>query len=155
MQMTTSPCENCHSPLDATDKFCINCGSSALSASGPPTERLFALAIGYGIEKGTGTEPSEGRYLEVQNGRLSGTRFALEPGMTRIGRDPGKCNVLLDDVSVSRHHADLTTVEAKCTIVDAKSMNGTYVNGRRVDRLELRHNDLLQVGLFRLLYTQS
>ena len=68
-----------------------------------------------------------------------------------VGRDP-RADILLDDSTVSRSHAVFRRVDGKYEVVDAGSLNGTYVNRQRVDRAVLKDGDEIMIGKFRLVY---
>lgn len=89
--------------------------------------------------------------LVVIRGTNAGSRFALDPAVTTIGRHPDS-TVFLDDVTVSRRHAEIRAEGGSYRLSDAGSLNGTYVNGDRVDIHELVEGDQLQVGKYRLVF---
>ena len=69
--------------------------------------------------------------------------------MTTIGRHP-EADIFFDDVTVSRRHAEVTRTGGFFELVDQRSLNGTYVNGERVDRAVLDDGAELRIGKFRL-----
>jgi pSer/pThr/pTyr-binding forkhead associated (FHA) protein len=71
--------------------------------------------------------------------------------LTRLGRHP-ESEISLDDITVSRRHAEITRVGTQYVVRDVGSLNGTYVNQERIDEATLRHGDELQVGKFRLVF---
>lgn len=77
-------------------------------------------------------------------GRASET-FELDDGVTRMGRSPD-CEIVLDDDGISRQHAVLTCRGGRCTLEDKGSSNGTFVNGGRIERAELRDGDRVRLG---------
>ena len=90
--------------------------------------------------------------LVVTRGATAGARYALEPGETTIGRHPDS-SIFLDDVTVSRHHAIVRTEgSGQYRIEDDGSLNGTYLDGERVDSAPLREGAQIQVGKFRLVF---
>lgn len=80
-----------------------------------------------------------------------GARFLLDQPLVSVGRHPD-ADILLDDVTVSRRHAELRAVDGGYELVDLGSLNGTFVNGDRVDAVHLRSGMQLRVGRFRLSY---
>jgi pSer/pThr/pTyr-binding forkhead associated (FHA) protein len=70
---------------------------------------------------------------------------------TRIGRSPD-CEIFLDDVTVSRNHAVLVARDGGFFIEDQGSLNGTFVNRRRIDTSQLENGDELQIGKYRLTF---
>jgi pSer/pThr/pTyr-binding forkhead associated (FHA) protein len=88
--------------------------------------------------------------LVVVRGTNVGSRFALTSMLTTIGRHP-ESDVFLDDVTVSRRHAEVRREpDGHLELVDVGSLNGTYVNNERIERTDLAEGDQVQVGKFRL-----
>jgi len=101
-----------------------------------------------------GTEPSvsaEGPALVVRKGHEVGERFLIDRPRLTVGRDPG-ADIFLNDVTVSRQHAVLERVGASVKISDAGSLNGTYVNGLVVDSAMLGSGDIVQIGMFQMVF---
>jgi pSer/pThr/pTyr-binding forkhead associated (FHA) protein len=93
--------------------------------------------------------------LLVQHGPTSGARFLLDAEVTTVGRHPGN-DIFLDDVTVSRKHAQFLRTPSGFAVRDVGSLNGTYVGRQRIDGdVQLRTGDEVQVGKFRFLYQQS
>ena len=86
-------------------------------------------------------------------GGRSGETFHPQGERTTIGRSPD-CGVFLDDVTVSRRHAVLVQRDGRFAIEDQGSLNGTFVNRKRVDSSELSDGDELQIGKYRLTFLQ-
>jgi FHA domain-containing protein/zinc ribbon protein len=96
--------------------------------------------------------PIEGTALVVRSGGgRQGETFPLEGDRIEIGRSP-EADVFLDDVTVSRSHAVLSRGDDGYTIEDRGSLNGTYVNRRRVERAKLEDGDEVQIGKYRLAF---
>ena len=72
-------------------------------------------------------------------------------GMTAFGRHPDS-EIMLDDITVSRRHADIVRQGDQYSVRDAGSLNGTYVNLERVDDAVLHQGDEVQIGKFRLVF---
>lgn len=88
-------------------------------------------------------------------GAVSGSRYLLDEDEVTVGRDP-KSDILLDDSTVSRAHAVFRRVNGVFSVIDAGSLNGTYVNRQRVDQTTLKNGDEIMIGKFRLVFfTQS
>ena len=83
-----------------------------------------------------------------------GFRFLLNEDLHAIGRDPNN-DISLDDVTVSRRHAEIIRNAQKFTIRDLKSLNGTYVNARSVSDYELQQGDELQIGKYKFHFFQN
>ena len=84
---------------------------------------------------------------------VAGQSFSPDEGQTLIGRSP-ECHVFLDDVTVSRRHAELTRDGDTFSIKDLGSLNGTYVNRRRIETAVLENDDEVQIGKYRLTFLQ-
>jgi pSer/pThr/pTyr-binding forkhead associated (FHA) protein len=87
--------------------------------------------------------------LVVKKGPDAGTNFFLEKDVVTCGRDAGS-DIFLDDVTVSRRHAEIRRNGNEFTIVDSDSLNGTFVNRNRVDKAPLHNGDEIQIGKFKL-----
>lgn len=89
--------------------------------------------------------------LVVQRGPNAGSRYLLDADVTSAGRHPDAV-IFLDDVTVSRRHAEFRRDGAGFRVVDVGSLNGTYVNRHRIDDVLLVNADEVQIGKYRLLY---
>ncbi len=87
--------------------------------------------------------------LRVDHGPNSGSRFLLDGDLTTVGRHPSS-DIFLDDVTVSRKHAEFVRDGNGFVVRDVGSLNGTYVNRERVDARSLSTGDEVQIGKFRL-----
>jgi len=88
--------------------------------------------------------------LVVRSGEMTGVRFTLNNQLTRIGRNP-ESEILFDDITVSRSHAEISANEDGLIVRDLGSLNGTYVNRLIVEQSKLVHGDELQVGKFHMI----
>ena len=94
----------------------------------------------------------EGPALVVRSGGgRAGEHFVPQQESTTIGRSPD-CDIFLDDVTVSRQHAVLRRNDGRFVIEDQGSLNGTFVNRRRIESSELADGDELQIGKYRLTF---
>lgn len=98
--------------------------------------------------------PSGSALLLVRSGALAGARYLLDTAVTTVGRHP-EADIFFDDVTVSRRHAEVIRTGTAFEVVDQRSLNGTYVNGERVDRSALRNGYEVRVGKFRLNFFAS
>ena len=87
----------------------------------------------------------------MKRGPNAGSRFLLDSDLTTVGRHPGS-DIFLDDVTVSRRHAEFYRHGAGFIVRDVGSLNGTYVNRERIEEAELFGGDEVQIGKFRLLF---
>ncbi len=110
-------------------------------------------------EQPTGETPVQGveglppgaALLVVKRGPNAGSRFLLDQPTTSAGRHPDS-DIFLDDVTVSRRHAEFRQDDDTFQVVDVGSLNGTYVNREPVDSSELQNGDEVQIGKFRLVF---
>lgn len=89
--------------------------------------------------------------LVVKRGPNAGSRFLLDQPTTSAGRHPDS-DIFLDDVTVSRRHAEFRLEGNDFQVVDVGSLNGTYVNREPVDSATLANGDEVQIGKFRLVF---
>jgi pSer/pThr/pTyr-binding forkhead associated (FHA) protein len=95
--------------------------------------------------------PSGAGLLVVKRGPNAGTRFVLAGDVTRAGRHP-ESDIFLDDITVSRRHAEFVGQNGVYSIRDVGSLNGTYVNRERIEEAVLATGDEVQIGKFKLVY---
>jgi len=166
-------CTNCgkQNPDDA--RFCSQCGTRLVTGSGtpeaPPSVTDSTAAITFGApEKVEADErqlnpadsaavdalPQGHALLIVQRGPGAGSRFLLDTDLVTAGRHP-ESEIFLDDVTVSRRHAEFRRTPAGFTVSDVGSLNGTYVNRDRIDEVALQDADEVQIGKYRLVYFVS
>jgi len=89
--------------------------------------------------------------LVVKRGPNAGTRFLLSRDATSAGRHP-ESDIFLDDITVSRRHAEIRRTGDGYSIADTGSLNGTYVNKMRVEEAPLSSGDEIQIGKFKLIF---
>ena len=89
--------------------------------------------------------------LVVRRGPNAGSRFLLDSDLTLVGRHPDS-DIFLDDVTVSRRHAEFYRAGSRFTVRDVGSLNGTYVNRERIEEMDLTGGDEVQIGKFRLVF---
>ncbi|MDA7850352.1 FHA domain-containing protein [Acidimicrobiaceae bacterium] len=92
--------------------------------------------------------------LSLFNEEVSSTSWFLPNGLHKIGRLPEK-EIILDDVTVSRHHAFITVDDEEISITDEESTNGIFINGELLTESTLKSGDRLQVGKFSLIVTKT
>lgn len=150
-------CPQCGTPVPAHANFCPECGTAVATAGGdsPADDTTTSLDVGVlddrsGVEDIPDLRPGTGM-LVVIRGPNAGSRFLLDRELTTVGRHPDS-HLFLDDVTVSRRHAEITNEDGGLTIHDLGSLNGTYVNGDRVEERPLQTGDEVQVGRFKLVF---
>lgn len=105
-------------------------------------------------EAAAGIPGLAGFALIVASGPQRGLHWSLDEGVVEAGRNPD-AGILLDDVTVSRHHASFEVTDGTLVVRDLGSTNGTYVNGRRVDGARLEPGDEVIVGRFHLVVARG
>jgi pSer/pThr/pTyr-binding forkhead associated (FHA) protein len=106
------------------------------------------------LDAGASSVSVGGPALVVRSGGgIAGQTFHPPEGKTLIGRSP-ECQIFLDDVTVSRRHAELDRAGETFKIRDLGSLNGTYVNRRRIESTVLQDDDEVQIGKYRLTFLQ-
>jgi pSer/pThr/pTyr-binding forkhead associated (FHA) protein len=99
--------------------------------------------------------PQGSALLVVQRGPNTGARFLLDSETTTAGRRPDS-DIFLDDVTVSRRHAEfIRRPDGTFVVRDVGSLNGTYVQRDRIDEVVLRDGDEVQIGKYRLVFHPS
>ena len=98
--------------------------------------------------------PAGSALLVVQRGPSAGSRFLLDTELVAAGRHP-ESEIFLDDVTVSRRHAEFRRGPEGYRVADVGSLNGTYVNRDRIDEVSLQGGDEVQIGKYRLVYFAS
>ncbi len=101
-----------------------------------------------------GALPAGSALLIVQRGPNAGSRFLLDVDVVTAGRHPDS-DIFLDDVTVSRRHAEFRRDAYGVKVRDVGSLNGTYVNRDRIDEVQLSNGDEVQIGKYRLVYYAS
>ena len=95
--------------------------------------------------------PPGSALLVVKRGPNAGSRFLLDGPSTTAGRHP-ESDIFLDDVTVSRRHAEFVAEGSGFSVRDVGSLNGTYLNRERIDAAPLAGGDEVQIGKYRLVF---
>jgi FHA domain/zinc-ribbon domain len=145
-------CQECGFQNPESANYCARCGALLQKGEGAveTTQALTPDELG-DLEH----EPMvglDGPALVVrQGGGRAGESFRPSGDRTRIGRSP-ECEIFLDDVTVSRNHAVLIKRDDGYVVEDQGSLNGTFVNRRRIDTAVLKSGDELQIGKYRMTF---
>ncbi len=135
--------------------YCQRCGAFMAQSEPPPGATTASYKMGENDEP-DGTEmrelPARGRALVIRaGGGRAGESFTLGADRLTVGRRPDS-DIFLDDVTVSRDHAILVRRGEDYYLDDCGSLNGTYVNRRRIESHHLADGDELQIGKYKLAY---
>ncbi|GAA2090102.1 FHA domain-containing protein [Actinomadura alba] len=163
-------CTQCGHANPDDARFCSNCGTPLMRGVPPaPAERpgeststisLSGLEAALEGEQGEELGPDQmavealppgTALLVVKRGPNAGSRFLLDSESTSAGRHP-ESDIFLDDVTVSRRHAEFSRRGTSFSVRDVGSLNGTYVNRERIDEAGLSGGDEVQIGKFRLVF---
>ena len=165
-------CTSCGHPNSDASNFCSQCGTRLESVSGErsveatATISIAGVSDAQRVDGKTDTSdrqlnpvdaaavdalPTGHALLVVQRGPGSGSRFLLDKDVILAGRNPDS-DIFLDDVTVSRQHADFHRSGDSFTVTDSGSLNGTYVNRDRIDTVHLTDGDEVQIGKYRLVF---
>ncbi len=168
-EQTTVTCPRCgqHNPEDG--RFCTRCGAaltfSDAPAPSPSLDVTSTMTLGAMEESGADSPdsiadaharavealPGGSALLVVRRGPNAGSRFLLDEDVTTAGRHP-ESDIFLDDVTVSRRHAEFRRESGAFSVRDVGSLNGTYVNRERIEAATLAGGDEVQIGKFRLVF---
>ena len=161
-------CTSCGSQNPDDARFCSQCGTRLVSADQAESPAESTATITFGAPEKP-TESSSDRALNavdaaavdalplghallvVQRGPGAGARFLLDLDVVTAGRHP-ESEIFLDDVTVSRRHAEFHRSGGEFSVRDVGSLNGTYVNRDRIDQVALKDGDEVQIGKYRLVF---
>jgi hypothetical protein len=147
-------CARCghQNPDDA--RFCSSCGAPLTSEHDETTLTLAAVESADEDDELEhyldGLAPGVGLFV-VRHGPDAGSSYRLDKDSTSIGRHPDS-DVFLDDITVSRRHVTVDRNDQGYVLRDVGSLNGTYVNRKRVDEARLQYGDEVQIGRYRLTF---
>ncbi|SOD73820.1 pSer/pThr/pTyr-binding forkhead associated (FHA) protein [Jatrophihabitans sp. GAS493] len=157
-------CTVCGSENPPGSRFCANCGApigdERLPAAPDSTGIITTVTTATDGDADFSPDAHQGAIdalspgsalLVVKRGPNAGSRFLLDQDVTSAGRHPDS-DIFLDDVTVSRRHAEFRREGSGFSVHDVGSLNGTYVNRERIDVTPLAGGDEVQIGKFRLVY---
>ena len=149
-------CNQCGHRNPPGSNFCSSCGAplahpgedttitfQPIEAAGEVADEELSVTLDE-LPEGVGM-------LVVKRGPNAGSKFLLDTDVTRAGRHPDS-DIVLDDISVSRRHAEVVRSAAGYDVKDVGSLNGTYLNRERIDETALASGDEVQIGKFKLLF---
>jgi len=149
-------CSRCNHPNSEASNYCSSCGFDLHRAEQEATTELAAVSVDDDPETAGASEVDTSSIVGtatfvVKRGSMAGSRFAVNDEFTSIGRHP-ESTIFLDDVTVSRRHAEVRVEGEAVLLRDVGSLNGTYLNRTRIDTASLRSGDEVQVGKFKLVF---
>jgi len=140
-------CSSCGAPLDVNADertITLHAIDPLQDAPGPSDDTVVHIPD---LKPGTAV-------LLVRSGHDAGVRVLLDKAVTALGRHPDS-DVLLDDITVSRRHAEIARRGKEWVVRDAGSLNGTYLNQRRIDDATIHQGDELQIGKYRMVFIEG
>lgn len=143
-----SECPRCGAEVSPGMNFCGVCGARIAGS-----HSTITFAPGF-LEEEDDSGPSSGDVgaalieLDQVEGTVGRRMHDIQGEALTVGRSE-KSGIVLDDVTVSRHHAEVIRGDGGYRVRDAGSLNGTYVNRVRVDSVDLRNGDEIQIGKYR------
>jgi len=163
-------CSQCGSQNAENAKFCSQCGTPLAPPAGDPLPNDATATVTFGAPAKSDSDeraslnaadaaavdalPAGSALLVVQRGPGAGSRYLLDTELSTVGRHP-ESDIFLDDITVSRRHVEFRREEKTFRVHDVGSLNGTYLNGDRVDDAELQNGDEVRIGKFRLVFFAS
>jgi hypothetical protein len=154
-------CTKCGHYNPESSVFCARCGERLKKSDDAMDETTTGLpAVEIEIEDegeiSPNLEPTEplekgSAILVIKKGPDAGMRFTINREVIVIGRHP-ESDIFLDDITVSRRHAEIRRDESGFTLQDTASLNGTYLNRERIESAPLSNGDEIQIGKYRLLF---
>ena len=150
-------CPECGFQNPEAANYCSRCGA-LLVKDEPGSETTMSYTPEEAEEGGLVSLEdlgADGTALVVRSGGgRAGEHFVPQGERTTIGRSPD-CDIFLDDVTVSRKHAVLVHKDDAFLIEDQGSLNGTFLNRRRIESGRLENGDELQIGKYKLSFVEK
>ena len=153
-------CNQCGHRNPAGSNFCSSCGAVLAQAEGEETTITFLPNEAGGeapedeLTVSLDSVSDENGLLVVKRGPNAGSRYALDTDVVHVGRHP-ESEIFLDDITVSRRHAEFLREGRDFSVRDVGSLNGTYVNRERIEQSPLTHGDEVQIGKFKLVFVTA
>ncbi len=162
-------CTQCGHQNPDGSRFCASCGAALARSGGErpveTTSTISLSALEGALEHEAPAAPADAPtdtgalealppgsgLLVVKRGPNAGSRFLLDADTTTAGRHP-ESDIFLDDVTVSRRHAEFVREGSGFVVRDVGSLNGTYLNRERIEAASLAGGDEVQIGKYRLVF---
>lgn len=158
-------CTACGNKNPEDARFCSRCGTRVVdgvqAADGGDTTTTISAVVDRVETSDRDLSPVDAAAVDglppgsallvVQKGPGAGSRFLLDTDVVTVGRHPDS-SIFLDDVTVSRRHAEFRRSGTEFEVGDVGSLNGTYVNRDRIDGVALTDGDEVQIGKYRLVF---
>ena len=153
----TFECPICKSEIPADSHECPRCGfkmagvTQRFDLKDGQSTQAFSPVTAEAAAKATEriVEPA----LKVIKGPQADEVFYLDHSTVTLGRDP-HCDIFLNDMTVSRYHAEIAINPGRVVLTDKGSLNGTWVDGKVCDEVELHEGSIIQIGTFVMMYQE-
>lgn len=149
-------CNQCGHANPHNANFCSSCGAALDVRAHDHTVTLAPVDPRGGppsdeVAVGLDELPANAGMLVVKRGPGAGSKFVLDQPIVSAGRHP-QSDIFLDDVTVSRRHAEIERGPDGYVVRDVGSLNGTYLNRERIEEATISNGDELQIGRFKLVF---
>jgi FHA domain len=147
-------CPTCSFENSEDSNYCRRCGRRLITPDANETTISYSAADVTGLDS-IDQRSTLGTVLLIRSGGgREGETIDLDLDVLTIGRSPHS-DLFLDDITVSRHHARVLRDEGGFWVEDLNSLNGTYVNRKRIEQQRLFDGDELQIGKFKLAFVEQ
>jgi hypothetical protein len=153
-------CNQCGHRNPPGSNFCSSCGAALNLSEVEDTTMTHIVTPAEEREADEDLKVSDAELagaaalLVVRKGPNEGSKYMLDAEVTRAGRHPDS-DIFLDDITVSRRHAEFVRQGSGYVVRDVGSLNGTYLNRERLEEAPLNHGDEVQIGKFKLVFLAS
>lgn len=141
-------CPVCMNEANNEGESCSVCGYRFQDA----TQEFAAISVEPDTAPAA-NEDDSAPTLTVLYGKQEGLVFKLDSDFVKLGRSP-KCEVILNDMTVSRVHAEIEKIDGEWVITDCDSFNGVWVNNKAITNAILHNGDMLQIGCFVIRFSE-
>lgn len=148
--MVTTTCPVCGNTVSPADASCPSCGFKLLGS----TQRFAPVAVESSRVAAPDPVQAKQGILRVVRGPQPEVTFRLPKRHLSVGRSP-QCDIFLNDMTVSRNHASIEPCDDGYIVRDENSYNGVWVNNESIDSRKLVAGDVIQIGVFCLVYEEE
>lgn len=141
-------CPVCMNEMDSSQAACPKCGFRFLGQ----TQEFKPIVLDQ--TESTSDDSDSKAVLRVVRGPQVGTIYKLDKESTTLGRNP-QCSIFLNDMTVSRMHAQIDRIEGGFILKDVESFNGVWVNNQNIDSKTLKSGDFIQIGKFAFIFDEE
>ena len=142
-------CPVCQTAIEGDEAICPTCNFRLSEAT-----QEFSPVNREGAQAASSAEPDAKPVLRMVRGPQVGLEYPIDKEVVTVGRNP-ECDIFLNDMTVSREHAELVSQADAIIIRDLQSFNGVWVNNRTVTQHALRPGDYVQIGKYDFVYEEK